>query len=205
MRSAGLATAERVGGELVHRADPSHPRAALLRQLADDGAGQDAQNDTRRRETTRAWLAHLGAPLGAPEPEGPVPAVEEVVAEALWLSHRDATVARVLPLVLWRQRDRLDLDRLTERATRRDERQTLGFFLELAGLLGDEPRLAEAAARLHDRRRTKARVFFEGPHGPRALAATRRNTPKAALRWGYLMNLGVDSFRSTFEKFARPR
>ena len=47
-------------------------------------------------------------------------------------------------------------------------------------------------------------MFFTGPHGPRALAVTRRNTPKEALRWGYLMNMGVDSFRSTFDKFARP-
>ena len=48
-------------------------------------------------------------------------------------------------------------------------------------------------------------MFFTGPHGPRALAATRRNTPKEALRWGYLMNMGLDSFESTFDKFARER
>jgi len=29
------------------------------------------------------------------------------------------------------------------------------------------------------------------------LAATRRNTPLEARRWGFLMNMGVDSFRST--------
>ena len=29
------------------------------------------------------------------------------------------------------------------------------------------------------------------------------DSPKEALRWGYLMNMGVDSFRSTFDKFAR--
>ena len=48
-------------------------------------------------------------------------------------------------------------------------------------------------------------MFFAGPHGRYELAATRRNTPPEALRWGYLMNLGIDSFRSTFDKFAEAR
>jgi len=48
-------------------------------------------------------------------------------------------------------------------------------------------------------------MFFTGPHGPGSLAATRRNTPKEARRWGYLMNMGLDSFESTFDKFARER
>jgi hypothetical protein len=109
-----------------------------------------------------------------------------------------------LPLVLWRWRAQLDLDRLLREASRRDERQALGFFLELAGRLGHEPRLVGAARALHDKRRKKARMFFAGPHGPRALATTRQHTPREALHWGYLMNMGVDSFRSTFDKFARP-
>ena len=47
-------------------------------------------------------------------------------------------------------------------------------------------------------------MFFSGPQGPRALAATRRGTPSEARRWGFLMNMGLDSFRSTFDRFARP-
>jgi hypothetical protein len=205
MRAAGLARVERLGSELVHRAETSHPQADLLRELAADARGLDTSKRVRHGEKVRAWLASAGAPLGAPELESPAPPVELVVAEALSLSHRDATVARVLPLVLWRQRGRLDLDRLLREATRRDERQALGCFLELAGQLGGEPRFVAAARGLHDKRRKKTRMFFAGPHGPRALAATRRNTPKEALRWGFLMNMGLDSFRSTFEKFALPR
>jgi len=205
MRAAGLAAVERVGSELVHRADTTHPRAELLRQLANHDVGLDKRKQARRRERVRAWLANSGAPLGSPELKGTVPPVEEVVVEALWLSHLDATVTRVLPLVLWRQRDRLDLVRLGHAAARRDEEQALGFFLELAGQLGGERRLVEAARSLHDKRRKKHRMFFSGPHGPRALAATHRNTPKEALRWGYLMNMGLDSFRSTFDKFAGAR
>jgi hypothetical protein len=204
MREAGLARVERVGAALVYRAASGHRHAELLRQLAVGSDDREAATTADRDDQVRAWLARVGAPLGSTGAHGSVPVLEEVVAEALSLSHRDATVARVLPLLLWRQRDHLDFDRLRREATRRDEGQALGCFLELAGRLGDEPRLVDASGALRDKRRRRARMFFSGPHGPRALAATRRNTPKEALRWGYLMNLGLDSFRSTFEKFARP-
>lgn len=204
MREAGLARAERAGTTLVYRAATDHRHAALLRHLATASDDAETAKDTYHDERVRAWLAALGAPLGSARTKRRLPSVEQVVAEALSLSHRDATVARVLPLVLWRQRDELDFDQLFQEATRRDERQTLGYFLELAGQLGGEAGLVGRARALHDRRRKKVRMFFAGPHGPRALAATRRNTPKEALRWGYLMNMGVESFRSTFEKFARP-
>lgn len=204
MRAAGLARAERRGTALLYRAATDHRHAGLLRHFA--AASGEAETKTRAHhdEQVRAWFTSVGAPLAAAETKGRVPPVEHVVGEALSLSHRDPTVARVFPLVLWRQRKQLDFDRLFQEATRRDERQALGYFLELAGELGGDPRLVEAARTLHDRRRKRARMFFAGPHGPRALAATRRNTPKEALRWGYLMNMGMDSFRSTFDKFARP-
>ena len=205
MRAAGLARGERSGAELVYRAETQHPQAGLLRQLATALQNADSKTEAPRDDDVRAWLASAGAPLSSPKPKLPAPPVEEVLAEALTLSHRDATVARTLPLVLWRQRSHLDLDRLAEHATRRDERQALGYFLELTGRLGGDQHLLRAAHRLRDKRRKRARMFFEGPHGPRSLAMTRRNTPKEALRWGYLMNMGVDSFRSTFERFARPR
>ena len=204
MRVAGLARVERRGSELLYRADTDHRQAKLLRQLATVSGDPNTRKRARRDEQVRAWLAGVGAPLGSAAPKGPLPPVEEVLAEGLSLSHRDATVARVLPFVLWRWRAQLDLDRLLREASRRDERQALGLFLELAGRLGREPRLVGAARAWHDKRRKKARMFFDGPHGPRALATTRQHTPKEALRWGYLMNMGVDSFRSTFDKFAKP-
>ena len=113
-------------------------------------------------------------------------------------------MARVVPFLLWRLRAQMDLDRLALEATRRDERQALGYFLELAGTLGGDERLLRAARTLSDKRRTKTRLFFATPHRRHALAAARRNTPPEARRWGYLMNMGVASFKSTFDKFADP-
>lgn len=123
---------------------------------------------THHDQQVRDWLTTLGAPLGPAETKSRMPSVEEAVGDALSLAHRDATVARVLPLVLWRQRDELDFDRLIREATRRDERQALGYFLELAGQIGGEPRLVVKARASRDRRRKKVRMFFAGPHGPRA-------------------------------------
>ena len=202
MGAAGLAVPERVGSELKYRRADDHPQALLLGRLAnvDEGEGTNAR-EVRDAEL-RGQLASVGAPLAGPPTEAPGPPLEEVLADSLALSHRDATVARVLPAVLWQRRHDVDLDRLALEATRRDERHALGYFLELAGHLGGDSRLEEAARRLSDRRRRRPRMFFAGRHGPHELAATRRNTPPEALRWGYLMNLGLDSFRATFDKFA---
>ncbi len=203
MRRAGLACVERAGAKLVYRANDAHPRADLLRQLVTAPDEHRTQAEADRDERVRGWLVSVGAPLGAAEIPGSVSMLEEGLAEALSLAHRDPTVARVLPLVLWRQRERLDFDRLRGEAACRNEEQALGLFLELAGKISNERQLVEAATPLRDRRRRRVRMFFSGPHGPHALAATHRNTPPEARRWGFLMNMGVDSFRSTFAKFAR--
>ncbi len=166
---------------------------------------QRAVAEANSDERVRGWLARVGAPLGAEEASSSELPLEQGLAEALSLAHRDPTVARVLPLVLWRYRERLDFDRLRREAARRDEDQALGLFLVLAGRISNERQLVQAAAPLRDRRRRRVRMFFSGPKGPHALEATRRNTPPEARRWGFLMNMGVDSFRSTFAKFARPR
>jgi hypothetical protein len=201
MRGAGLARAERTGTEMLYRAETGHSQSDLLRKLAKAPAAVQAnEND----DDVRGWLAAAGAPLGSPGHKRPSPSLEEVLAEGLALSHRDATVARVLPLVLWRQQGRLKLDRLVREASRRDERATLGYFLELAGRFGGDSDLVRAARALRDRRRTGTRPFFTGAQGPHAAAVARRNTPKEALRWGYVMNMGLDSFKAMFDKFERP-
>jgi hypothetical protein len=205
MSDAGLALVERAGAEVVYRANGEHAYAELLRGLATAPGHPELPANPDRDEQVRGWLTSAGAPLGAATSPGPLPPFEDVVVSGLQLSHRDSTVARVMPLVLWRQRELLDFDRLRTEAMRRNEAPALGYFLELAGKLGHEPDLLRASAALRDRRRKKARQFFSGVHGPRALAAMRRNTPREARRWGLLMNMGVDSFRSTFDKHVDSR
>jgi hypothetical protein len=66
------------------------------------------------------------APVGAPHKNPPPVDLEAVLADGLVLAHPDATPTRTLPLVLWRQRNRLNLDRLVAQASRRAERFSLG-------------------------------------------------------------------------------
>ena len=204
MLSVGLVATERRGAELLYRQARDHPQAELLRQLTRTGH-KEAAHQMRRQESeneVRGWLSSLGAPLDPAGSKAPLPSVEDVVTEALVLAHTDATVARVLPLVLWHQRDSMNLERLVEQARKRNEGQALGYFLELAGRLGKDPSLVKAATLLVDRRRRRPRMFFSGPHGHHAVAAARARRSPLARRWGYLMNADEDSYRSLFDKFA---
>jgi hypothetical protein len=201
MRAEGLALSELVGAARVYRANPHYRQAGLVRRLLRDGVARSASSPDADGERVRGWLATLGAPLLVSRPpSGRMPQLEEVLAEGLAFSHQDATVARVLPLVLWRYRDRLDHGRLARAAKKRNERQALGFFLELTGRLGGDSRLVALSQRLRDRRRTRARPFFSRAHGRMALALAGKRTPSLARRWGYLMNMDLDSFASAFAK-----
>ncbi|MGE0454464.1 MAG: hypothetical protein AB7O37_20550 [Vicinamibacteria bacterium] len=121
----------------------------------------------------RGQLAALGAPLGGPAPKSRHLRAEEVLAQGLVLAHHSPTVARVLPVAFWRQRETLDYERLERAATQRDERQALGFYLELTGQLGGDRRLARRAGGLRDRRRTALRPDFSAGRGPLALPRPR--------------------------------
>jgi hypothetical protein len=201
MREEGLARAERVGAALVYRANPGYREASLVRRLLKEGSAESTPPPAPDGQRVRGWLAAAGAPLLVSRlVRDPGPRLEEVLAEGLALSHRDATVARVLPLVLWRHRDRLDHGSLVRAATRRNERQALGFFLELTGRLGGDSRLASLSEGLRDRRRSRTRPFFAGRQGRMALVLARKKTPPLARQWGYLMNMGMDSFASAFAK-----
>ena len=197
MQTAGLVTAGSEGNEVTFRRNDASPYAAVIRALveAPKDAGDEAYDDK-----VRGWLHALGAPLPTPVPTEPAPATADLVADALVLAHRDATVARVLPLVLWRNWRAEDAGAFELAAAHRNERPALGMFLALAGELGCNTEFSVAARGLRDRRRTKCRPFFVVTQGRYALAAARRNTPPVARRWGFLMNMGLDSFKSVFEK-----
>jgi DNA-binding transcriptional ArsR family regulator len=200
MRAAGLTSCERAGNRVEYRCSDNHPSARALRDLLRTASRDRTRTTPNGDQTVRGWLREAGAPLAAQTPGSPPPAIEEALATALELAHRDATVARVLPLVLWLQRQNLDHAALGRAATRRNERETLGLFLELAGRLGGDVSLVRAARRLRDRRRSRPRPFFTRATGRMAAASARRHTPALARRWGYSMNLGLDSFASVFAR-----
>ena len=196
MKAAGLTASARDGVATVYRANLAHPQADLLTALLTAAPAHGTSDEQR----LRGQLAALGAPLGGPAQTKRPPPPEEVLADGLVLAHHSPTVARVLPVAFWRQRDNMDYARLERAATLRNERQTLGFYLELTGHLAGDRRLAHRAVRLRDRRRTALRPFFSGGRGSFARAAAREKSPRLARRWGYSMNMELESFAAAFRK-----
>jgi hypothetical protein len=199
MKAAGLTLAERDGVATVYRANFAHPQADVLTALLKATSRTPGDVEEQR---LRGRLAALGAPLAGPPEKSRLPA-EEVLADGLVLAHHSPTVARVLPVAFWRQRDKLDYERLDRAATQRDERQALGFYLELTGQLGGDRRLVRRARGLRDHRRTALRPFFSTGRGSFARAAAQEKSPALARRWGFLMNMELESFATAFHKHVR--
>lgn len=191
------------GGRKLYAANGSHPLGPALRQLLEGSRrrGRAERTTPDSTEATRRKLAFLGAPFAVErEPLGPDESLEDVLLEACRVAHLEASVARVLPFVFARLASRLDLDVLRRRAKAADLKHTVGFMLDVAGQLGGKRELRQAAVRFRDRRLSRNRPFFAGETRRSRVLAEKRS-PDLARRWGWRMNMGLDSFASVFEKF----
>ena len=154
-------------------------------------------------DVLKGWLAYYGATLYGPETDpATVPPPETVLADGLKLARGSASVARALPLAFWKTRERLDLDRLLKEGERRGQARTLGFFLDLTSQLSSERTFGGAAAKLRVRPLSRPTQFFR-PTTLRERRLAELRTPDVARKWGFRMNMGMDSFESMFEKGAR--
>jgi DNA-binding transcriptional ArsR family regulator len=206
MLSAGLVISERQGRTKMVKAKEGSAHVEALRRFFAEvqPGGQELQRQPD--ETVRAWLGHYGAGLLVTAHLAPqdIPPLEEAVVHGLRLAHHDATVAEVLPVVLWQHRERLDLGKLAQLATKHDETQALGLFLALTGQLGGDRSLVRAAETMRDGRYRRMRYFFVADGRTdlsRELA--RMHTPKVAKRWHFYLNMPVEGFASHFRKFER--
>jgi hypothetical protein len=199
MQALGLVVTDRNHGAEVYRANSSHPLAETLHTLA---VTPTRSTDDEGVRHLRGQLKALGAPLQA-ESEETTGTLEETVVRGVRLAHRDPDVARTLPVCLYRQRHFLRADQLRYHALRLGEKRALGFFLELTAMLSGDTNLAKMAKLLRDRRCTASLDFFHNASRSRLQRqAADDNTPTAARHWGFRMNMDMDAFRSTFEKFA---
>jgi len=203
MRSRELVSTRRERTAEIYSANTSHPLAETLRALA-SGTTRRVDDDEARR--VRGHLKALGAPLLEDSAETPTGEVEEALVRGVRLAHRDPAVARTLPICLYLQRDALRVDRLKHHARQLGEKRALGFFLDLAHVLSNDARFAAWARPLHDRRCTAQQPFFHtASRSSLQRRAERESTPAVARRWGLLMNMDMDAFRTVFEKFvSRP-
>ena len=113
-----------------------------LRRRSISGAKVAARAGTGT--SVRNWLRGIGAPIvQAGSTDQLAPPLEELVAAGLHLTHTDASVARALPIVLWRNRARLRFDELARVARQEGEGATLGLFLDLTSQLTNDRELGE--------------------------------------------------------------
>jgi hypothetical protein len=204
MERVGLAQSLHHGREVEFKAKPDHPQAELLQKLLDvsQPTAAELSRQVEGEERVRSNLSRVGAPLGGKFAPREEMLLEETLFEGLKLARKDATVARVLPVALYLNLEKLNLGKLVELATFAGEKRTLGFYLELTGLLSNNSRLKKAAKELRDRRFKRAESFFvHQKRGEFQVRLEKRNTPKVAKHWRFTMNMGFDSFESHFRKF----
>lgn len=204
MTQAGVAREALHSGRLVYEANRASPYASALTQLVAPPrkhARAVAAAD-KRWDKVRTELAAQGAPLwGRLAKVDTHSPLEELLAQACELSHRDPSVAKVLPYMFLRKKDELRFERLEQALTENKQKHAAGFMLALAGVLSGDEMLRAWSERLKDKRRTKLLDFFEGSSSPRLRALAERNTPDLARAWNYRLNMTLDDFRDVMEKF----
>lgn len=205
MAGVGLVKSEGVGNAVVYRANEKCPAGKVVQKLlATKGLEQKGVLHYDRREAKKV-LAHMKA-MGAPLGTRGLPhrrsdrSDEEMLAEALGLARETATLARVLPVAIFKNIDKLDHEKLKLAANRRGVKQLLGFFLDLTGDLSNRRDLQEMAESLRDKRVRKTRDFFPADDNGYSAKLAELNTPPVAQKWHYRMNMGMDAFESLFRK-----
>lgn len=203
LERASLARSKVVGNSLVFEANRAHRVAAAVDALVRASAdGQPPHEERYEPAQILANLASLGAPVRTETTPSADLAPEEAIAQGLRLTHHHPTLARAFPVLLARNRNRLNMELLRQRATALHEKQALGFFLELTGTLANDAQLRGFAQKLKDRRIKKVRDFFETQHGKYSRYLTNQRTPQVAKNWHFRMDMDLDNFRQFYAKFA---
>lgn len=147
----------------------------------------------------RGILTSYGAPLM----ENPVTApqrvtLENVVVESLRASRKDALLLRVLPVVLLKNWQRLDFERLNELATRQGLRRELGVLLDLTRFAAGPvtaKQLAKQTAKLGSTQKRPRKYFPEVRNQYERELAVLRN-PALTRRWNVGVNMSNESVKS---------
>lgn len=203
MEDAGLVASEWKGGSRVFSRVRNHPLGKVLKSLVNsDSAAPEPVFESKRNTTVKEALAYLGMPVNAAKKKPKRnESLEALVASGCKLATRDASVARALPVFLFEHRDELNVDKLKTESKKRGQKHAMGFFLALTSELSGYAEMKEWAEGFRDRRRKNPTYFFANPtkHTKRV---ARLKTPEVARSWNLLMNMSMDSFASTFDKFS---
>jgi DNA-binding transcriptional ArsR family regulator len=203
MRAAGLLRTEVVGSSMLCSWDAGRPAARKLAALLD--ASEDEKVVRATDDAVYGSLKSWGAGLVRGTPPAKPLSLEETLARGVELARRDPFVAQVWPVVLARNRDQVDLDRLEFLVRRSGQKRALGLLLSITGTLMEDPTVSDFARRFRDGRVRKPEVFFTIPVGKRFMALAKQNTPLLAKKWSFILNTSMETLRSHFDKFVERR
>jgi DNA-binding transcriptional ArsR family regulator len=192
--AAGVVEVEAEGAADRVRSNPRHPAARALRELLRNASSVPGRSHSNPRPS----LAAYGAPLAGVEPRVEM-SREAAVVEALAESRRDATLLRILPVVLLKNEADFDWGALLELARKRKLKDELGMMLELTAEVSGRRSLRERATGLADGRRRVARYLPE-PASDYERALADQRTPEVTRRWGLRMNMTEESVREFVRK-----
>ena len=134
-------------------------------------------------------VAH-GAPLAAWKGAAHL-SLEDTVIAGLRLARENATVLRVLPILLAKNLARLEWPRLRQAAADAHDEAALGMLLELTSDVTGHPEFRVWSKSLPTPTASSPAWFLDGDRRRSASAdyrdLLRRRTPRAARRWGFLM------------------
>lgn len=203
MEDAGLVASEWQGGSRVFSRVRNHPLGKALESLVNsDKATPKPVSESRRNTAVKEKLAYLGMPVNAAKKKpGRNESLEALVAAGCKLAREDASVARALPVFLFAHRDELDVNKLETESKKLGQKHAMGFFLALTSELSGDAEMRVWAEEFRDHRRKSPAYFFANPTKLTKKVAGLK-TPEVARSWNLLMNMSIESFASTFDKFS---
>jgi len=147
-------------------------------------------------------LTELGAPLVGEKPEVTQKVLEELLCQRVKDSKENATLLRVLPLVLLKNQNKLNPHLLLAYANKLGVKQEMGFLLELTNYLANSPPFKKWSKLFKDRRWQKDSFYFLRDHsaGPNKKALVKNRTPSLAKKWFLKLNMDLDSEMSFLKK-----
>ena len=159
----------------------------------------DSDSDSDSKQV-RGELKSLGAPIHGPAL--PVADIEQALVNGIVQAHSDATLAKVLPLCLFQQREKIDLARLIDLAEKAGEVRALGFFLDMTTEVSGDKRFRVWSTGCvipagHD----KEYFFTSTAKTDEGRKLAEMHTPELSKRWRLVVNMGLDAFQSCFSKF----
>ena len=127
---------------------------------------------------------------------------DRALARGAKLARFDGTVASILPVCFWKQRDRIDPKHLLHFAEEEGASDRLYVLLAVTSEVSGDPRFARWAGKPPPVRRPREYFFASDARSDVSKEVARRHTPAVAKRFGFWMNMGLDAFESMFQKHA---